>query len=223
MAKYEQRIKALELRRRGKSIIEIARRVKVSKSTASLWCRDIILTSKQKEALLKNSWLAGRKGRLIGAEANKRKRLESIRHYEKLGKADLKNVSKRDLLVAGVSLYWAEGSKTGNRFVFINSDPDMIKLMYKFLTEVLKVKKEEVRLTVQINEIHRPRIKKVLQFWSNLLKLPLAQFGNPYYVKVKPKKVYENYDNYYGILRLRVRGGANLQYRILGLIKALKI
>lgn len=47
MAKSKEKNKALILRQNGESIKDIAKRLKISKSTVSLWCRDIKLTSEQ--------------------------------------------------------------------------------------------------------------------------------------------------------------------------------
>ena len=74
---------------------------------------------------------------------------------------------------------------------------------------------------LSINEIHKPRVHKVLEFWSNLLELPVAQFGNPWYIKAKVHKVYDNYDTYYGILRLGMRDAAPFKYKMLALISLL--
>jgi len=97
----------------------------------------------------------------------------------------------------------------------------MIKFMYLWLRKVMKIKKEDIKPRIAINEMHRPRIDKVLSFWSILLGLPVSQFGNPWYVKAKVNKVYENYDSYYGILRLGVRKSGILKHRTLSMIKIL--
>ena len=49
MAKYKEKIKAQELRERGRSIKEITKTLNVSKGSVSVWCRDIKLTKKQIE------------------------------------------------------------------------------------------------------------------------------------------------------------------------------
>jgi len=52
MAKPIKKSQALELRKKGKSIKEIARQLEVAKSSVSLWCRDIELAPKQIERLM---------------------------------------------------------------------------------------------------------------------------------------------------------------------------
>ena len=45
MAKIKEREKALLIRSQGVSISDIARKIGVSKSTISMWCKDIVLSS----------------------------------------------------------------------------------------------------------------------------------------------------------------------------------
>ena len=222
MAKFELRKKARALRVEGKSIGAIARELGVSKSTASVWCIDIPLTPEQKKILIDNALLAGLKGRFGGAETNRRKKLDALESCKEWSKGVLGEMSDRDLLIAGTALYWAEGSKKGTKaFNFVNSDPVMIMFMYEWLKRVMKISKEEMMPRLSINEIHRPRITAVVKFWSDLLRLPVGQFGNPWYIKAKVSKVYENYNTYYGILRLGVRNGTMLKYKVLSLIERL--
>lgn len=97
----------------------------------------------------------------------------------------------------------------------------MILCVKQFLIE-LGVKHEDLCCTVQINEVHKPRIKQVLKFWQKLLELSDDQIGNPSFVRTKVQKVYDNYDTYFGICRLKVRRSTYLKYQVLGLIKAMK-
>jgi hypothetical protein len=224
MAKFQERIKARQLRKRGRSVKSIAEELGVSKGSASTWCRDIELTEKQKNRLMKNAIVAGHKGRMIGAEMNRKKKEARIAFHKKSGEKDIGKITRRDLLMVGVALYWGEGVKSHkSALAFVNSDPDTILFMYKWFKEIFDVKMDDFRPRVFINEIHKPRIKKVLNFWSDLLELPIEQFGNPVLLKMKQKKVYENHDKYYGVLSLGVRKGSDLKYRILGLINAMRV
>jgi hypothetical protein len=222
MSKYIDKIKARSMRKNGISIIVIARKLGVSKSSVSLWCRDIILTNEQFEKLRKNMGVSFKYGQRIAAQINKQKRLDEINKKFKESENIIKKLKPRDILIAGACLYWAEGTKVGPRFIFVNSDPTMIKIIFMFLIDILKVDKNLIRPTVQINLIHKKRIKKVMDFWSKYLSISLRNFNKPYFINVTPKKVYENYDNYYGILRLRVLKSSGLQYKMLGLIDVFK-
>jgi hypothetical protein len=204
------------------SIGQIATQLKVSKGSVSLWCRDISLTEKQAQRLHLNSVRAGHAGRLRGALKNKQQRIERIESLRRLAQDDVGVLSKRDLLLIAVALFWAEGAKSGSRFMFVNSDPAMILCMYRYVIEVEKVDPKDIFVRIQINRIHEPRIRSVLKFWRTLLNLSAEQFGTPYYIQALSKKVYENHSSYFGIARLGVRKGTILQYKLLGYIDALK-
>lgn len=222
MARTKDKIMARKIRREGKSMKDIAKQLKIAKSTISTWCKDIKLSQKLIEKIYISGVKKSLRGRLMGAEANKQKKINEINKRFKEAEILINEISDRDLLIAGACLYWAEGAKTKGRFIFVNSDPIMIKIIFLFLIKILKINKELIHPTVQINLIHKPRIKKVMKFWSEYLSVPLKNFSKPYYVNVVPKKVYENYDNYYGILRLQVLKGSSLQYKMLGFIEMFK-
>lgn len=223
MALYEKRIQAILLRKEGESIKNIGKILNISKSSASIWCREVQITEKQRNELMNGRNLKSLKGRLIGAEMNKQKRIRAIEDGYIFGKQQIQKLNNRELIIAGTALYWAEGSKSDLTFgfQFINSDPDMIICMRRFLS-LLGIEDMDVACKVQINEMHKPRIELVLKFWKDLLDLRDEQLAAPSFVKTTTKKVYENYNTYYGICRLIVRKSAMLKYKMLGLIKALK-
>ncbi|PJE64924.1 MAG: hypothetical protein COU90_00200 [Candidatus Ryanbacteria bacterium CG10_big_fil_rev_8_21_14_0_10_43_42] len=221
MAKSREKLRALQLRRRGKSIKEIANLLNVSKSSASVWCRNINLTSRQASALKKNMIQAGHLGRMRGAETNRKKKQDVIDYFTESAKKEIQQLSKNEFLIAGLCLYWGEGSKK-SKLSFSNSDPHMISFMFEWFQVCMDVKKEEFMPRIFINAIHGPRIKEVLTFWSDLLELPEEQFYKPILLKERPKKIYENHDSYYGVLALGVSQGSRLKYKILALIEAMK-
>lgn len=221
MAKFEKRLEAFRLRRQGWSINAIASQLAVSKSSASEWCSDLQLTEPQRKRLAENAIRESHRGRMIGAQRNRDKKQQQIEFYKQLGKQDIGRLTDRDWLIAGVALYWAEGTKK-SRFGFTNSEPQMIAFMAHWLKRALGIKKEEFMPRIFINAIHEPRITKVLNFWSELLQIPAHQFGKPVFLRDRPKKIYENHDNYYGVLALGVRNSTKIKYRVLGLIDAIR-
>lgn len=222
MAKYDKRLKARTMRKEGISIIVIAKELDVSKGSVSLWCRDILLTSEQVEKLRKQKGSA--MGRWMGAESNRKKKIDAINEANAWGEQHVKKISDRELLLISMALYWCEGAKTDSTssFMFVNSDPEMILIMKFFLVQVVKVSPEDIFVRIQINRMHESRIETVLIFWKKLLELKSSQIRKPYFVNTKVNKVYENYDKYYGVCRLLVRNSKHLKYKMLGLIKALK-
>jgi hypothetical protein len=222
MSKTDKKLLVIKTRKAGKSIKDISALFKLSKSTVSKWVSDIKLTETQKRKLYLKMVKSGHKGRMIGAEMNKQKKLDKISHYKKLATEEIGDLSKRDLSLLVTALFWAEGSKTDSRFIFINSDPSMIKLVYDFLVLEFKIPKDRIKINIQINESHKDRMSKILSFWSDLLKLHHSQIGKPYYVKTIHKKVYVNHDNYYGIVRLKVTKSSELFYKIWGMVSEVR-
>lgn len=224
MARFELKPKAYEMRRSGKAINEICRTLGISKSTASLWCRQIVLTPVQKKRLEEQRTAGGLIGRQKGAEANRQKKITAKNEAMKWAQKIMSNLSKRDDLIAGVALYWAEGSKADstNGFLFVNSDPSMIAFVSYWLEDIMGIPKAEFAPQISINEIHKDRIQEVLSFWSRLLDLPRTSFSKPFFAKTKQKKTYENHSVHYGVMRLRIRRGSTLRYRVLALIDCLK-
>ena len=73
MAKSLLRLEARKLRKKGVSVKKIAKYLKVSKSSASRWVRDIVLTVEQLENLRKSSLEGAERGRLRNALIQKDK------------------------------------------------------------------------------------------------------------------------------------------------------
>jgi len=224
MSKFEERKKAREMRRKGLSLLTISRKLSVTKGTVSLWCQDIILTKTQVDKLLNDRNELLTTGRMMGAAVNKRKKEEVLKDADVFAKKLVNEISQRELILITTALYWAEGSKADStsRFMFINSDPEMILIVKKFLLSTMGVLSEEIICSIQINRIHEKRIKVVLNFWKNLLILPEEQMRKPYFVNTKTVKVYENYENYFGVCRLIVSKSSQLKYKMKALIKVLK-
>ncbi len=105
-------------------------------------------------------------------------------HLTKFGKAtfsinDKLSAEENDLKIAGVMLYWGEGTKAGNSVVFSNSDPDMIKLFLHFLRKVCGVQEERLRLLLHMYPDQNEN--KLKLFWSETAKIPLLRFSKTFY------------------------------------------
>ncbi len=221
MAKSLQKIHARELRAQGVSVRDIAVKLKVAKSTASLWVRDIILSLEQLEKLRHQKIIGGEKGRFLGARKQKQDRLLRIQRGIDKGKMMFPTLSNHELLIAGVALYWAEGTKKQREVVFCNSDPKLVLFMIRWLQICFDIPISRFRCSVGINEIHKERENIVKRYWTDITGIPLSQFTKTSFKKVKNKKVYANFDQHYGTLAVDVSKPAELHYQILGLIEGL--
>lgn len=221
MSHYDLRIKAREMRSGGESVKVIAKRLGISKSTCSLWVRDIILTVDQLENLKKREIKGAELGRLRGALVQKERRLDKISKEKQNAFKELAKISDRDLFVIGIALYWAEGAKNRNKVEFINSDPEMINLIILWLRKYFGIKANELRARVGINESHKARDEKVRKYWSEKTKIPLNQFTLTSFKKVKSTKVYQNFEDHFGTLGISVLKPARIYYRMMGLVYGL--
>lgn len=223
MAKIKEKEIALILRRKGESIQKIAERVKVSKGTVSLWCRNIILKKEQIKRLVKNQQAGSYKGRIISAEIKRQARIQEESVLRIKGIREIGEVSKRDLFVIGVAMYLSEGYTSPNesRVGFVNSDPKIILLMLKWFKEICQVPKEKVILSIRINKNQKNRIDAVEKYWPQVTEIPLSQFNKTILINTKSKKVFSNSENYFGTLRIIIRQSTKLRRILNGWVEGL--
>lgn len=223
MTKLIKKEQALEWRRHGKSISDIASELSVSKSTVSVWCRNIALSEK---AIINIANEGNKKATIAlmkySEEKRKQRQLAEIDSAMK-GAQRLSSLSERDVYCIGLGLYWGEGYKTGSQeFGFTNSDPRMILFYMRWLAVVFGIEKSNLILRVSINQTHKHRTKDVAVYWSRLLGIPLSQFTKISLIKSTSKKVYKNEQVHMGTLRIKVRKGTSLRREILGAISHIK-
>jgi hypothetical protein len=223
MAKSILRLKALDLRKEGKSVVDISREIGISKSTASVWTREVSLTIKQIEYLKNNSLTGRMKGQIIGSQVLKKRRLALIENYNQLGTQEFPDLTNRELQIAGLCLYWAEGSKKTRKVELCNSDPQMIKFFIYWLQRSYQIPIDELRCYVSINEAHKIRESEVKEYWSQLTNIPLDHFNATSFKKFPLKKVYSNFNHHFGTLVVKVIKPARYHYKILGQIYGLTL
>lgn len=171
--KVKEKKLAREFRKQGWSLNEIRHKLKVAKSSISIWVRDIELTEKQKQELsergVKKEVIEKQRKTRLKNEREKRQRIISgaSKRIEKL--------SKKELMLAGSTLYWGEGSKSRRSSIqFSNADPRAIKFMMSFFREVCNVPKEKFRGHIFLHP-HLDK-KKAERYWSNISGISQNQF-----------------------------------------------
>lgn len=218
MAKVQERLKARALRRRGKSVKEIAKLLSEAPSSVSNWVRDIVITDAQREQLRRRRIKGGYVGRMRGAEVNRLLKLTRIDNAAQVARSSITSLSKTDLFFLGLGLYWGEGVKAASSApAVVNSDARILQVMVRWFRECLAIEPERFRPYIFISEDHRDRERQLLAYWSKALDIPSKQFGSVTFLK-KNKKIYENRDVYYGVLALRILKGTDMKYRILAYI-----
>jgi hypothetical protein len=190
MARKLDKQKALIMRKKGMSYSQIKEKLGISKSTLSGWLFNMPLSEKRIRELQADSPIRIERYRNT-MKAKKEARLRGV--YKKVSK-DIGNFLKRDLFLAGLFLYWGEGTKRSNcSVVLTNTNPSMLKLFIKWL-ELFNVKRKDLKIKLHLYS--DMNIKESLDFWSKELKIPLSQFRKPYIKKTSLKSI--TYKNGFG-------------------------
>ncbi|MDD5518416.1 MAG: hypothetical protein PHV98_03590 [Candidatus Omnitrophica bacterium] len=82
------------------------------------------------------------------------------------------------LKIAGIMLYWAEGTLRGKTVDFVNSNPDMVKIFLKFLREICGI--NERRLRLYLYTYSQLDLKDTMNYWRKVTGIPINQFTKPY-------------------------------------------
>jgi len=94
-------------------------------------------------------------------------------------------ISDRESKFIGIALYWAEGYKgrACRGAGFINSDPEMIKLMMRWFRKVCQVNGTKFCIGIQVHGVKN--INKIKEYWSGITGIPDRQFTK-FYKKISP-------------------------------------
>lgn len=214
MARILDRQRALDLRKKEMSYSQIKKILGVSKSTLSDWLRDYPLSKKR------ISELRGRNEKRIERfrETWRKKRQVRLDQFYDQAKKEYLPLTKREMFIAGLFLYWGEGSKsTYDKVCLSNSDPQVIKFTLYWLTKALEVARADIRVYLQLYKDMDQ--KKITNFWSKELNISKSQFGKPY-IKESTRIHIDHKGFGYGTCNLIVNSTL-LKERILMEIKAL--
>jgi hypothetical protein len=171
MAKTELKNKVLDLRKEGMSYSQIKKICKVSKSTLSRWLENYPLSKARIREL--RDWNEQRIERY--RETRRQSREKRLAAVYKEQRQKIFPLSKRDLFIAGLFLYWGEGSKTRmNSLIMTDTDPGANNFFIDLLKEVFDVPKAKLKVRVQLYA--DMDIEKELKFWSKQLKISRKQF-----------------------------------------------
>lgn len=208
-AKTEMKERARALRRAGRTYDEIVAELGVSKSSVSLWVRDLPKPRRRppsEDAVRRRSEVV-------------RRRREIERQQTKLAAAnEIGPLTSRELFLIGVGLYWAEGAKSkphrlDERVVFVNSDPEMIRV-YLLWLDLLAIPRERVRFALNIHE--SADIAGAERFWAQHVGVDVADLQKTSLKRHNPKTNRVVTGEHRGCLRVIVNGGADLYRRIEG-------
>jgi hypothetical protein len=166
--KLAERQQARQLRRTGLPLAEIAARLGVSKSSVSLWVRDVAFEPRPPVT----------RGRRRAPNALQRRKQAEIDRLLEEGRSRIGRLSEREFLVAGVALYAGEGSKGDGSVRFVNSDPRMVALFCSWLRHFYEIDETRLRLSLYLHQ--GLDLSAAIAYWSALTGIPESQFRKPY-------------------------------------------
>ena len=185
---------------------EIAEKVGVSKSSVSLWTRDVPFQPR----------LLRTKARRRGPNVLQRRKQEEIDRLRAEGIARVGQLDRQQFLVTGAALYAGEGAKTDGQIIFAISDPRMIAFFCAWLREFFDI--DEARLRIRLYLHEGLDLEKASLFWSSLTGIPLDQFHKPY--RARPDRSIRITRHEFGCVSVRY-GCAGTHRAVMGLVNAL--
>ena len=197
MARFADKLRAMELRKKGHSYNYISEVLNISKSTLSDWLAEIPYTP--------NAETVSRIGRARAAsgEAKSKIRRDSILEAGTASKRELGRMSRRDLFMLGLGLYVGEGSKTAEIIGFVNADPSVINLMIRWFTEAIGLPKANLRIRLHLYPDSDER--RSLQYWSKITTIPVSQFQKTSFDRRTDKKATKSGKLLHGTAHLRLK------------------
>ncbi|MEU3972255.1 hypothetical protein [Streptomyces bacillaris] len=213
-AKDDLRAKARELRLQGMTYDQIQVELGCSKSSISLWVRDLPKPERSRDAI-EQARLAGRMrwDHELAVRDAERQRTKAAARGETV------TMSDQELFYAGVALYWAEGGKDKvydrrENVTFINSDPGVVAVYLAWL-DLLGVERDRLSYRVMIHET--ADVPAAERYWAGLVGIDVSALQKTTLKKHNPKTVRKNVgEAYRGCLVIRVAKGATLYRRIEG-------
>ncbi|MFJ2726649.1 hypothetical protein [Streptomyces collinus] len=212
-AKDDLREKARELRLQGWTYDRIQAALGCSKSSISLWVRDLPKPERRPPA--EQARLAAQKR----WEHELAVRDEVRQKTKAAAGSEIGALTARELFMTGVALYWAEGSKDKpyarrENVQFVNSDPGVIRVFLAWL-DLLGVGRERLRCRLMIHATGD--IQGAERYWADLVGIDTSSLQRTTVKKHNPKTVRKNVGaDYRGCLVINVLQGAELYRRIEG-------
>jgi transcriptional regulator with XRE-family HTH domain len=173
--------RARALRAAGWTYAEICAELGVSRSSVSLWVRDVPVGDDVWARRARANRRFGARTRSHAFAARKQREIERLAEE---GRSRVGRLSDREYLMAGAALYAGEGSKTDGSVKFTNSDPRMIAFFLGWLRRFFVV--DEGRLRVRLYLHQGLDLEAARAHWSVLTAIPQSQFHKPYRAVADP-------------------------------------
>jgi hypothetical protein len=160
----------LELRKQGLSYSEIRVKVPIAKSTLQNWLAlaGLTLTKEHLEIQIRKRI----ENRSAATEASRITRALNLEREINKTILETRKFFRDPLFVAGIALYEAEGSKSG-QCKFSNSDYRLIKTFILFLGRFFNISRtENIRFSLFVHISRKGDLTRIKSFWARQLLIP---------------------------------------------------
>lgn len=181
--------KATELRRSGKSYKQIRNELGIAISTLAGWFKNEPWSQEIKNRLSREVSFANLRALKLLAQANRERWKIKYEEYRAAAVREFEKLKNDPLFLAGIMLYWGEGEKQqkSSQVRLGNSDPEMLKIFYLFLTKSLKIDPDKISAWLLLYPDLADSVQK--NFWSKTTGISLNRFKKSIYIKGRePKK-----------------------------------
>lgn len=165
--KVGERQRARELRAQAWTLLDIATELGVSKSSVSLWVRDVEFTPNPR-----------RRTRRPRPSSLLVRKLAEIERLDSEAVVEIGRLTERELLVAGTALYAGEGFKSDGHVGMANTDPHLLRMFVTWLRRNFEIDESRLRVRLYLHE--GLDLEAAEHFWSELLNISRSQFRRPY-------------------------------------------
>jgi transcriptional regulator with XRE-family HTH domain len=139
--KVEAQARARVMRARNMTLQDIAAELGVSKSSVSLWVRDVPFTPSKR-----------RTGPQRRPHPAREAKLAQIASLNIEGLARIGSLSDSAFFAAGIALYAGEGAKTDGSVKFANTDPAMVRFFCAWLRRYFAIDERRLRVRVYLHQ-----------------------------------------------------------------------
>lgn len=176
-------------RQRGYSYNEIAQNYKLPRSTIYEWTKNEVLDNRAQNRIITR--------RYKGIENTKLWWKSKRDEWDRVARGNAQiifsrlNITNDNARLLAACLFWAEGSKSLNSLIFMNSDPNMIRSFLKLLRLGYKIDEQKFRVLLHLHEYHDD--EEMIRYWALVTNIPRRQFNHIYHKPHTKKRKHESY------------------------------
>ena len=171
--KTVEKERARDLRAESWTLQAIASELGVSRSSVSVWVRDVRFEPKPRHRPIFRS-----------PSSLHLAKLAQIEEMDAWGREQIGVLSEAAFLAAGVALYAGEGAKKDGSVNFANTNSEMVSFFCSWLRHFFEVDESRVRVRVYLHQ--GLDLDAAEEHWAKIVGVPRTQFNQPYRAVADP-------------------------------------